>query len=161
MSQDATYRERLLPRWPLLVVIAAAIAMLATAYGAALGAGLGWTVLLGGLLVGAVVVLVASPVVAVTDAGLRAGRAVLPPAAIGEAVVLDHAALEAGRVPGAPVYEIVRGRRGGVKVVVDDPADPHRAWLVSSAHPDKLVRAIRLQGSRASAPGAAGTDRKD
>ena len=161
MSSKASYRERLLPRWPVQAAIVGAVGMLAIAYGAALGALLGWTVLIAGLLVGGIVVLMTSPVIAVSSAGLRAGRALLPVSAIGEVSLLDHPAFEAERVPGAPVYEIVRGRRGGVRVVVDDPTDPHRAWLLSTAHPAELAQALGLQGSRASAPGAAVADRKD
>ena len=147
MSNAVTYRERLLPRWPVLVAVVCAVGMLAFAYGVALGAVLGWTILSGGLLIGLLAGLVASPVITVSSDGLRAGRAMLPINAIGDTAVLDHAGLEAARMPGAPVYEVVRGSRGGVRVVISDPADPHRAWLLSSGRPEELAQALHQHAS--------------
>jgi len=37
--------------------------------------------------------------------------------------------------------------RGAVLVVLDDPADPTPYWVVSTRHPERLVRALRAAGA--------------
>lgn len=143
------FRERLWPRWWVWLVLAALVAMLAVAYGAALGAATGWAVagIGGGVALGLVVA--TAPVVAVDGTGLSAGGATLPRSAIGECHPLDSAEVRALRGPGADarVFTVLRpwSASGAVLVTVEDPADPHPAWLVTSRRPARLCAAL---GSR-------------
>ncbi|MDP1876068.1 MAG: DUF3093 domain-containing protein [Actinomycetota bacterium] len=142
------YRERLLPRWWAWLVSGAMVAMLAIAYGGALGLAAGVAVgTLGGALVGWLL-WITSPEVAVDAAGLHAAGAVLPPWALGPATVLDRAGVARQRGPGsdARLYVVLRpwSAARGVLVEVRDPQDPHPAWLVSSRRPELLAAAVTV-----------------
>jgi hypothetical protein len=83
----------------------------------------------------------------ITVAGgeLRAGRARIPVALLGEATVLDAEAsrLLAGRDADARAYLLLRPYlRRAVRVDVQDPADPAPYWLLSTRRPERLVAAI-------------------
>jgi len=102
--------------------------------------------------VAAVVVLVRlSPVVAVGGGELRAGRATVPLALLGEPSWADgeEARQERGPRLDARAYLCIRGWvRPVVRIPLDDPADPTPYWLVSSRRPADLVAA--LEASRRS-----------
>jgi Protein of unknown function (DUF3093) len=86
-----------------------------------------------------------SPTVEVAAAGVRAGRAVLPWTAVGEVSGLDPAAMrqELGVRLHGRAYLCQRGWIAtGVKIVVDDAADPTPYWLISSRHPSSMLAAI-------------------
>jgi hypothetical protein len=93
----------------------------------------------------AVALAVSSPVVEVSDGVLRAGAARIPVALLGAAQALDVAAMRHELGPGldARAYVCLRAwARTGVRVSVDDPADPTPYWLVSTRRPELLVKAL-------------------
>jgi hypothetical protein len=146
MPDPSLHHERLLPGWGAWVVAAGLVGMISVAYGAALGSMAGLAVaLVAGALVTALLV-GTSPVVRVDESSLRAGRARLPRTSVSGARVLDREALMAQRTPGsdARVYTLLRpwATSRAVLVILDDPEDPHPAWIVSSRHPDRLAGAL-------------------
>lgn len=77
--------------------------------------------------------------------GLHAGRAVLEWPYAGDVTVHDRAATRSRLGAGADhaAWLLVRGFvPGSVEVSVNDPADPHPYWLVSSRDPAALAQAI-------------------
>jgi len=96
--------------------------------------------------VGSVVALaVTSPVVEVSDGVLRAGSARIPVSLLGPAEALDVASMRHELGPGldARAYVCLRAwARTGVRVTLDDPADPTPYWLVSTRRPELLVQAL-------------------
>ncbi|MFT4108025.1 DUF3093 domain-containing protein [Propionicimonas sp.] len=84
-------------------------------------------------------------VVAVDAGGVRAGDSVLEWPYVGEVIVHDRSATRSRLGPDADhaAWLVVRGYvPGSVEVVVDDPADPHPYWLVSSRRPAQFAAAI-------------------
>jgi hypothetical protein len=70
----------------------------------------------------------------------------LPVAAIESVVALDAATLRrvVGREGDPSAFVAIRPWIGpGVQVVLDDPDDPTPYWVVSTRHPDRLIRALR------------------
>jgi hypothetical protein len=139
------HRERLLPPiWLfavcLLVVPAAVLVFLP------IDPVWGWVVAIGLYLgiVGGLVV--AAPRLEVDGESLRAGRARIPLAALGEAQALDarqsYVALHA-EWDARAYHSTVPWTRRLVRVPVVDPADPTTAWVVSSRRPEALAAAIR------------------
>lgn len=120
--------------------------MLGSAYGAALGAGTGWLVGAACVLLLGVLAWLTAPTIRVDGDGLHAGRAVLPPSAIGDVRAVTAKEIRALRGPGADGRLFVTLRPwaadGGVWVAVADAQDPHPAWLVSSRHPERLAAAV-------------------
>ncbi|MDR7385182.1 DUF3093 domain-containing protein [Promicromonospora iranensis] len=89
---------------------------------------------------------VTSPVVEVSDGVLRAGSARIPVTLLGPAEALDVAAMRHELGPGLDgrAYVCLRAwARTGVRVTLDDPADPTPYWLVSTRRPQLLVEALR------------------
>ena len=81
----------------------------------------------------------------VDAAGLHVGRAVLEWPYAGEVRVHDRASTRSRLGAGADhaAWLLVRGFvPGSIEVTVDDPADPHPYWLVSTRNPDGLAQAI-------------------
>lgn len=140
------YRERLWPRPVMWLMPLGMVLMLALAYGAALGATVGWMVALGGGVVAGALVWATTPTVEVDDGALRVERACVPRTVLGTPEPLTRADIRRLRGPGADatVFAALRpgSAPGGVLVPVDDPADPHSAWLISSRHPDRLIAAL-------------------
>jgi len=139
------YEERLWPpAW--MWIVAGFVALgLGVAYGFPLG--LWWGALAFAVVgVGLAWLLVGSAVrIRVGREGLSAGRALLPPTAIGPATPLDPEAAEALRGPGADAraHLVLRGWiRTAVRVDVADPADPTPYWYVSSRRPEQLAAAL-------------------
>ena len=86
-----------------------------------------------------------SAVVQVADGELKAGRAHIPTALLGEATALDadQTRLTAGRDANARAFLLLRPYlKRSLKVTVEDPADPTPYWLISTRHPDLLAAAI-------------------
>lgn len=83
--------------------------------------------------------------VGVHDGHLHADDARLPVAFIGQVEVID---LEGRRellgVDAEPLAFIIQRPwiRGGVRIDLDDPADPTPYWYLSSRHPEKLAEAL-------------------
>lgn len=141
------FRERLVPPWWILAIGVALVGMVAVAYGVALSAPAGWFILIAGS--GAVSWLLwsTSPVIEVTETALVAGRAHLPRSSISAAMALTGEQVRAERGPAADArrFILLRPWRAatGVLVTLDDDDDPHPAWLLTSKHPDRLVRALQ------------------
>jgi hypothetical protein len=88
---------------------------------------------------------ITSPVVEVSDGVLRAGSARVPVTLLGPAEALDVAAMRHELGPGLDgrAYVCLRAwARTGVRVALDDPADPTPYWLVSTRRPQLLVEAL-------------------
>lgn len=140
------YRERLWPRWWVWLLLLALVAMLAIAYGAALGAAVGWAVAALSALTAGALVAGTTPRLAVTQAGLSSGAALLPPDCIGPCRVLSAAEVRELLGPGADarVFTMLRpwSAPAAVLVEVHDPVDPHPAWLVSSRRPARVCAAL-------------------
>ena len=151
MTTEA-YRERLLPAWWMWLLVAAFVTMLAVAYGAALGAATGWLVAVICGVVAVVLLWTGAPRIEVDDAGLHVGYAVLPGRCIAEVSAVDNAEIRRLQGPGSDARTFVALRAGaasgGVYVTLDDPEDPHPAWLVSSRYPDRLATAVAATMSR-------------
>lgn len=144
---DPSYREILWPGTLMWVLSIAGVLALAVAYARALGAGAGWVLAGGGVVLALVVLSVTSPQVRVDSCVLRAGRARLPLRFVGRVLVLDRDALAVARGPqGDPSAHMVTraGVTGAVLVEVNDPQDPHHTWLVASRHAGDLARAITV-----------------
>ena len=94
------------------------------------------------------------------DHELHAGRAHISPEFLGEVEVLDRTAYREVMGPRADVRAWLATRPWidtGVRVTIDDPADPHTYWLLGSRRPDRLAAAIedlRQTGRRTAAGGA-------
>lgn len=140
------YRERLWPRPVAWLIPVGLILMLALAYGAALGPAVGWWVAIGGTLVAGGLIWATTPTVEVSAEGLRVSRAVIPLTLLGTPTPLTRADIRRLRGPGADVTLFAALRPwsapGGVLVPVEDPADPHPGWLISTRHPDRVVAAL-------------------
>jgi hypothetical protein len=90
----------------------------------------------------------AAPVVEVTDTEFRAGRARLPRTAVGAVSGYsgEEATLERGQRLDARAWLLIRGWISPVvKVALIDESDPTPYWLVSTRRPDELVSVL---GSR-------------
>lgn len=143
------YRERLLPGPAWWLVVAAVVAMIAIAYGAALGSGIGWIVGAGLVGIVAVGLVRSSPVIEVFDDRIRCGRANLP-----RDFALKSSIVEPDRMSvirrghdatvGDRVYLVVPAwfAKQGVLVDLADDVDPHSAWLIASRHPATLHEAL-------------------
>ena len=147
MSHDrSSYRERLWPRPVVWLIPVGLVGMLALAYGAALGAAVGWVVALAGCLVAGALVGATTPTVEVTPDVLRVERASIPRTLLGTPEPLTRADIRRLRGPGsdATLFTALRpwSAHGGVLVPNEDPADPHPGWIISTRHPDRLVAAL-------------------
>ena len=141
------FRERLQPPWWVFGIALALAAMVAIAYGAALNPWLGWITFAGGGFSLSWLLWLTSPVVEVTETTLVAGRARLPRSSIEGARELDEAEARIHRGPSADArtFVLLRPWRASTAVLVtlDDPTDPHPTWILTSKHPDRLVRALQ------------------
>jgi hypothetical protein len=82
---------------------------------------------------------------------LHADDAHLPLSVIGEVTVLDAAARRDLLGQDADPLAFVIQRpwiAGGVRIDLDDPADPTPYWYVSSRHPEQLAAALRARADR-------------
>ena len=145
MHVKVTYRERLLPKWWVFVFVLSIIGMLSIAYGAAISAPVGWLMFLVLATLISIAMFTSSPIIEVSDS-LRVESAHLPFSSIASVHTLDATQTrEARRSPvDATRFVTVKtwAAADAVLVILDDPADPHPAWLVSSRHPEQLMAAI-------------------
>jgi hypothetical protein len=140
------FTERLLPRWWAWLLAYSFIGMVAVAYGAALGATVGWLVAVGGLVLATALLLITAPMITVSGTTLSVGGATLPVTSIGEVEAVTGDRIRELRGPGADgrLFVSLRPWSGadGVLVRLDDPEDPHPAWLFTSRHPARVVAAL-------------------
>ena len=152
MTTASTYRERLLPSWGAWLLVLGLVLMLSIAYGAALGSTAGWLVALGTGVLAVALLLLTAPVIAVSPTGLQVQGAVLPLSSIAEFEVIDRDGIARLRGPGSDARLFVSLRPwsapGGVLVLLDDPEDPHPAWLFTSRHPTRVTAALAATMSR-------------
>jgi hypothetical protein len=148
------YRERLGPSLWILVSAALAGPMAALVF-----APIDTTVsLVAGAAVGVAVVallVLASPRVEVRDGELRAGRAHIDVALLGEPATLSGEEARHARGAGldARAWHVIRGGIDGLVILpVTDPADPTPAWVVSTRTPDRLAAAVRRAQLRRRTP---------
>jgi hypothetical protein len=144
-GQVAAYRERLWPGPGLLILTAIIIAPVAIAYGAVLGAWLGWS--LGVLLIAlAWAWLIGSaPALRVDERVFRAGRARLPRPYVGVVRGLTAEELAHERTRGdVRTYFVIRPGTSRTAVLIEnvDPDDPHPRWVVQTRRPAQLVAAL-------------------
>ena len=107
-----------------------------------------WSITAGaGVLMVALFVAYGRPQVAVADGVLRAGRAHIGLEHVGEVTALDAEGVrrQAGVDADARAHLLLRPYlKRGVRIDIDDPADPTPYWLVSCRRPDALVTAVRV-----------------
>ncbi|WP_239459879.1 DUF3093 domain-containing protein [Nocardioides daejeonensis] len=109
------------------------------------GAAIGGIVLGAGVLLAGALVQFGSARIEVVDGELRAGRAHIPLALLGEATALDPEAARraAGVEADARAYLLLRPYlKRAVKVQIDDPADPTPYWLLATRHPQRLAHVL-------------------
>ncbi|TFD94039.1 DUF3093 domain-containing protein [Cryobacterium lactosi] len=142
------YREKLWPSPWLFIIIALVIPAsllvflpISVLAGVLTGAGL--------YLGSALLLVLASPTVVVSDGVLTAGRARIETSLLGEAIPFEgaDATLERGQKLDARAWLLIRGWIAPVvRIPLTDPTDPSPYWLVSSRRPQKMAAAIN--GSR-------------
>ena len=89
--------------------------------------------------------LLGSPRIEVTDSTLVAGKARLPLDVVAGAVASRGSQARAERGVGldARAFLMIRGWVDPVvRVTLDDPNDPTPYWLISTRHPEELVRVL-------------------
>jgi hypothetical protein len=95
--------------------------------------------------------LLASPVIVVTQTELVAGKARVPVGLIGECTAhrRDEARSERGPKLDARAWLLIRGWIDPVvKVELTDPADPTPYWLLSTRRPEAVIAALAETSSR-------------
>lgn len=138
------YRERLWPSlgvWALVPLMGLAAAVMALPV-STVGAPVAAVVVMAGLVVWGVR---SSPVVAVDDGHLVAGRARLPLGVVGEVEAWrgEDARRQRGPLLDARAHLLVRGWVGPVVTVrLEDPDDPTPYWVVSTRSPERLRDAL-------------------
>jgi hypothetical protein len=140
----ADYRERLLPApwiWLAGALLAGLVSLVAIPFGPTIALVTSVVAVIGI----AVLLVLWSPVVAVRDGELLAGRAHVPVGLLGEATVLDAGAMrhELGRGLDVRAVLCIRGWiPSGLRVALLDPDDPTPYWLLSSRRPESLAAAL-------------------
>lgn len=141
------YRERLTtPAWYWIVGVAVGVSSIA-----AMGLWFGpWATLIGAIVATAIltlaVMLLGQTEIQVGDEGLRVGRSLVEWEYVGRAEVLDAQRTHDRLGVDADARAFVTQRPWipeSVEVTIEDAADPHPYWLVSSRRPKHLVDAIR------------------
>ncbi len=119
--------------------------MLSIAYGAAIDASVGWIMFAVLASLAGVGMYTSSPIIEVTDV-LAVDQARLPLMYVAEVSVLDSTQTREARSrrTDASNFVLVKSWAASQSILVtlNDPKDPHPAWLVSSRHPLELLAAI-------------------
>jgi Protein of unknown function (DUF3093) len=142
-----TYRERLATPWWWYVVALGVASLLAGEFRLS-GANLTVWIPFATLLPLSVVIVwwLGHSALEVADGELRIRGAHLPLTYVSGAIALDAQTLRrvVGREGDPAAYVSIRPWIGpGVQVWVDDVDDPTPYWVVSSRHPDRVVKAVR------------------
>lgn len=151
-SEQPIYRERLSPpAWAWVVTLG-----LVFVFAWAFKAGLGWTA---GIIVFVVAGLLAvvglyrsSPVIEVTNAEFKVGRAHIGWFFTGRVATLDSSATQNARTTGADprAFQVMRTLTANEAITLEllDDEDPHPYWMISTRNPTELAQAInRAQAS--------------
>jgi len=142
------YREKLWPSPWLFVIIALVIPASILVF-APINMFVGVLTAAGLYLGSALVLVLASPTVEVSDGVLTAGHARIETRLLGEATAAEgaDAIAERGTKLDARAWLLIRGWIAPVvRIPLEDPTDPSPYWLVSSRQPQKMAAAIN--GSR-------------
>lgn len=153
-SEPPTYAERLLPPWPVWAFMASIVVGVVAAVLPLVPPVVAPPLLLLGLAGGSAALYAWSGWVSVTGGELRAGRAHIPVALLGQPqpLLAEPARRRLGADFDPRAYHFVRGWvRTGLVVDVRDPADPTPYWYVSTRHPDRLAAVIEA-ARRGAAP---------
>ncbi|WP_394276538.1 DUF3093 domain-containing protein [Luteococcus sp.] len=144
-TQARRHREDLyLPAawWLLAIGFALSLVVAVAAY---TNIWLGWaTALVTFVGVGGVLFAYGRPRLQVDEHGIRAGGATVEWPWVASVEALDQAQTQQALGPGgnARAWMLTRPYvKQSVRVFLDDPADPHPYWLVSSRHPEAFVSA--------------------
>lgn len=145
-GSEVLFRERLTPRPYVYLVVEALIAMISLAYGVPFGASVGWFVFIGASILAVWALLATSPSIEVTATHLRAGTARIERTAIASVQSMSGELfhLARGRNADPRRFSLLRAWHSGSGVIVtlDDPHDPHPAWILTTARPDELASAL-------------------
>ena len=139
------YREQRLQPWWLLGLSLLMAVSLGIAYGAAINFVFGTATGLAGSAAALGWWWHGRQPIEVSADGLRVGRMLLAPAAIGRATPLsaaDFAVRTSTAARADDVNSLLRRANGGVVVEVNAPTDPFRAWVIGSAEPERLAAAV-------------------
>lgn len=157
----ATYTERLRPPlWGWLVLLSLSLCI-AVAFGHPLGliTGIVTFFIFGGL--SAWFLITTSVTISVTNEGLRVGRAHIDWEYTGIVATLDPTAAERARGVEADPRAFAVNRpltaKAAITLEILDSEDPHPYWLISTAHPTELGRAIR-SAQQTAQPGMSSQD---
>ncbi len=150
-GRSAVYRERLtVPwwAWPLGLAVSAFVATELAIGAYALRSPI--TYMVAGMAVLAGVAALSRIRITVDAEQLHVDDAHLPRSVIADVTVIDAAARRDLLGPDADPLAFVIMRPwipGGVRIDLDDPADPTPYWFISSRHPEALAAALRRQAS--------------
>jgi hypothetical protein len=144
MPNVPAYRERLWPApWVFIATALVIPASLLVFLPISLPVGIGVAIVLYGAIVG--VLVLTTPLIEVSSAGFRAGRARIESRFIGTARAYEgqDAVAQRGVQLDARAWLLLRGWiTGVVRVEIDDAEDPTPYWLVSSRNPGVLADAL-------------------
>lgn len=135
------YKESLTLTWPfhiaLLILLPMGFGMIAplSIVGGFISAGIFYSTAL-------VIFVVRAPRIVITDTTLRAGRATIDRAFLGDVRGVTEAERPAA-ISDARTWKLLRAWiPTGVLVTINDPADPTPSWYLSTRHPEKLAAAL-------------------
>lgn len=140
------YRERLTISWWWSVVVAGLILSVTIVYFVYQPPRIAGAVTLALVAIAAAVIVAGAARISVDPEGLRCGPNLMEWAYVGEAKALSAEETRERLGPAADPRAFLFTRfyiNRAVEVTVEDPADPHPYWLVSSRHPEELADAIR------------------
>lgn len=148
-SGDVLHTERLTPSpgaWVVAFVFASVFGVVLVPLDLVVAA----AVAVAAMIIMAVVLVVTSPVIEVTDRQLRAGRAQISREYVGTVTALDRDAWQQAMSTGFDPrdFHLTRGWVAtGVRVQITDPTDPTPAWLLSTRRPEDLALALAASGA--------------
>jgi hypothetical protein len=148
------FRERVHAPLGVWLVVLALTGSIGVAYGYPLGLRAGLVTFAVAQGIATALLVATAPLLVIDDRVLRAGRARLPLRHVGRIVPLDRTRTSEVRGPKADpaAYLATRGWiPRSVLVEVDDDADPHPYWLVSTRHGDRLAPILAQARDRAKA----------
>jgi uncharacterized membrane protein len=138
------YREKLWPNaW--MWIIAAGVAGAGILMFAPISIAAGYTAAAVLFVIIAVLLVLSTPAIVVTETSLTVGRASIERRFVGsvEAFRHDHATAERGTRLNGLAYLCIRGWIDPVvKIQITDPSDQTPYWLTSTRHPDQLTAAL-------------------
>lgn len=140
----AAYREKLWPNaW--IWIIAAGVSAAGILVFAPISMAAGYTAAAVLFIIIAVLLVLSTPAITVTEDSLTVGRATIERRFVGEVQQFrsDEATAERGTRLNGLAYLCIRGWIDPVvRIEITDPADSTPYWLASTRHPDRLTAAL-------------------